>query len=442
MNRDIYNHLKEWKKSPGRKPLIIRGARQVGKTHILKEFGGKEYEDLFYLNFEENPDLDELFSGSLEPKRIIDLLSVHFQSSIQPVKHLIIFDEIQSSNNALNALKYFNEKANDYHIVCAGSLLGIKLSKPRSFPVGKVNLMNLYPLSFPEFLDAVSRTELRELIETRTDIDPFPLMFHNELNELLRLYYVIGGMPEVVQRYIDSNNLLQIRKVQKEIIDTYVLDFAKHAPTSDIPKLSIIWDSIPAQLGKENKKFIFSAIGKSARAREYENAIQWLEDAGLIHRVNLVNSARIPLKGYADPGIFKIYYLDVGLLTAMAGIPPSIVTEGERLFNEYKGAFVENYVLQQLISCMEVRAYYWRSEGIAEVDFLVEYWNKILPLEVKSGINPRSKSMSVYMQKNKPETFYRSSLLNLKKEDRIINIPLYAISLFSQITQFQLWQDP
>ncbi len=437
MKRDIYASLKAWKESSGRKPLIIRGARQVGKTYILKEFGEKEYEDLFYVNFEENADLDELFSGSLEPQRIIDLLSVYFRSSIQPGKHLIIFDEIQASNNALNALKYFNEKANEYHIICAGSLLGIKLSKPRSFPVGKVNLMNLYPMSFPEFLDALGRTALRELIESWKEITPFPGIFHNELNDILRLYYIIGGMPEVVQNYIDSNDLFETRKTQKEIVDTYLLDFAKHAPASDIPKLSVIWDSIPAQLGKENKKFIFSAISKSARAREYENAIQWLEDAGLILRVNLVKSARIPLKGYADPGIFKIYYLDVGLLTAMANIPPSIVAEGDRLFNEYKGAFVENYTVQQLQSWSDTRACYWRSEGIAEVDFLLEYKNKILPLEVKSGINPRSKSMRVYMDKNKPDIFYRSSLLNLKKDGRVMNIPLYAISLFPQSIQIE-----
>ena len=430
MQRDIYTNLKEWKESPGRKPLIIRGARQVGKTYILKEFGEKEYEKVFYLNFEENPDLDELFSRSLEPGRIIELLSVYFKSSIQPGKHLIIFDEIQASNNALNALKYFNEKANNYHLISAGSLLGIKLSKPRSFPVGKVNLMNLYPLSFPEFLDALDRTELRELIENWPDMKTVPKIFHNELIDILRLYYIIGGMPEVIRKYIDSKDLFEARVVQKEIIDTYVLDFAKHAPTSDIPKLSVIWDNIPVQLGKENKKFIFSAINKSARAREYENAIQWLEDAGLILRVNQVRSAKIPLKGYMDPAVFKIYYLDVGLLTAMAGISPSIIIEGERLFDEYKGAFVENYVIQQLQSCLSVRAYYWKSEGIAEVDFLVEYRNKVLPIEVKSGINPRSKSMKVYMEKYKPETFYRSSLLNLKKDGRIINLPLYAISLF------------
>lgn len=433
MKRDIYANLKDWKESPDRKPLLLKGTRQVGKTYILKEFGRSEYEDLFYLNFEENPELDNLFSRSLEPGRLIDLLAIYFKTSIEPGRHLIIFDEIQASNNALNSLKYFNEKAKEYHIVSAGSLIGIKLSKPKSFPVGQVNLLNLYPLSFMEFLDALNRSELRELIESWTDFEPFPEIFHNELIDILRLYYITGGMPEVVRKYIDSNDLNEVRNTQKEIIDTYVLDFAKHATASDIPKLSIIWESIPAQLGKENKKFIFSVIKKSARAREYENAIQWLEDAGLIIRVNLTKSAKIPLKGYSDPGIFKIYYLDIGLLTAMAGIPPSIVTMNNRLFDEYKGAFVENYVIQQLQSGMESKAYYWKSEGLAEVDFVVEYKNRIIPLEAKSGINPRSRSMKVYADKFNPDRFYRTSLLNLKKDGHVVNIPLYSVSLFPEI---------
>jgi len=436
MKRDIYNSLKDWKESPGRKPLILRGARQVGKTYILKEFGMSEYEDIHYLNFEENPDLDDIFARNLEPERILDLLSVHFRKSIEPGKHLIIFDEIQASNNALNALKYFNEKANEYHIISAGSLLGIKLSKPKSFPVGKVNLLNLYPLSFLEFLVALNRSELRELIEGWPDFESFPEIFHKELIDILRLYYITGGMPEVVKKYIDSNDLNELRSIQKGIIDTYVLDFAKHAPVADIPKLSIIWDIIPAQLGKENKKFVFSAIKKSARAREYENALQWLEDAGLIIRVNLSKSAKIPLKGYSDPGIFKIYYLDVGLLTAMANISPSIIAEKNKLFNEYMGAFVENYVVQQLQSHISTKAYYWKSNGIAEVDFLIEYMNQIIPLEAKAGINPRSRSKRVYIEKYSPELFFRTSLLNLKKDGQVINIPLYALSLFPEFS----WQ--
>lgn len=421
--------------SSRRKPLILRGARQVGKTYILKEFGMREYDDIAYFNFEENPDLDDLFTNNLDPHRIIELLSVYQRKPIKPAEHLIIFDEIQASNNALNALKYFNEKANEYHIVSAGSLLGIRLSKPKSFPVGKVNLMSLYPLSFPEFLDANDRAELRQFIANTQEIKNFPEPFHNELIELLRQYYISGGMPEVVQHFTQSRNLNEVREIQKEIIDSYVLDFAKYAPPSYIPKLSIIWNSIPTQLGKENKKFIFSAIKKSARAREYENAIQWLEDSDLVIRINLANAIRIPLKGYVDPGSFKIYYLDIGLLTAMANIPPTAITKGNQLFDQYKGAFVENYIIQQLQSSMDAKPCYWKSSGTAEVDFILEYNNMILPLEAKAGINPRSKSMKVYMGKYNPDFFYRSSLLNLKKDDRVINIPLYAISLLPGIAE-------
>lgn len=348
------------------------------------------------------------------------------------MKHLIVFDEIQFSNDALNSLKYFNEEANNYHIVAAGSLLGIRLSLPKSFPVGKVNFINMYPLTFLEFLDATGRNELRRLIENTTEINTYPAPFHNELLHLLRTYYYIGGMPEVVKHFAESNDYFEVRDIQKEIIDSYILDFAKHAPPSDIPKLSMIWDSIPHQLGKENKKFIFSALKKSARAREYENALRWLHDAGLIYKVNLVNNIKIPLKGFEDNQSFKVYALDTGLLTAMAKIPPAIITNENQIFNDYKGAFVENYVLQQLIAAHEYELFYWKSSGIAEVDFILEHAGKIFPLEAKSGINPYSKSMQVYMERYNPDYVYRTTLLNLKLDANIINIPLYAISLFPE----------
>jgi predicted AAA+ superfamily ATPase len=327
-------------------------------------------------------------------------------------------------------LKYFNEEANDYHIVAAGSLLGIRLSGPKSFPVGKVNFINMYPLTFLEFLDATGRNELRKLIEHTSEINPYAAPFHTELLHLLRIYYFIGGMPEVVKHYVESGDYFEVRDIQKEIIDSYILDFAKHAPSFDIPKLSMIWDSIPHQLGKENKKFIFAALKKSARAREYENALQWLHDASLIYKVNLVNSVKIPLKGYTDNQSFKVYALDTGLLTAMAKIPPSVITSENQIFNDYKGAFVENYVLQQLISTNETELYYWKSSGIAEVDFIIEHNGKVFPLEAKSGVNPYSKSIQVYIEKYKPGYVYRTTLLNLKRDANIINIPLYAISLF------------
>lgn len=433
MKRDIYKKLKEWKSSPRRKPLVLRGARQVGKTYIIKKFGEQEYEYVAYFNFEEDPDLDDLFKTNLKPAKIIENLSIYTKNKLQPTKHLIIFDEIQASNNALNALKYFNEEANEYHIISAGSLLGIKLSKPKSFPVGKVNFLNMYSLSFLEFLDAFQQKELRELIENTNELNPYPAPFHNELLDLLRIYYFIGGMPEAVKYYLETKDLSEVREVQKEIINSYVLDFAKHAKSSDIPKLTHIWDNIPSQLGKENKKFIFSAIKKSARAREYENALQWLEDTGLIIRVNLTKAGRIPLDGYADRSSFKVYVLDVGLLSAMANIPPIIVTKGDQLFREYKGAFVENYVVQQLTTHYETNLYYWKSSGIAEVDFILEYSNSIYPLEVKSGINPRSKSMNIYKEKYHPEYFSRTTLLNLKNDGKVINIPLYAVALFPRI---------
>lgn len=430
MDRDVYKKLKTWKKSSRRKPLIIKGARQVGKTYILKKFGSLEYDNTAYFNFEEDPDLNDIFKRNLKPQKILENLSLYAGFKIQPAKHLIVFDEIQFSNDALNSLKYFNEEANDYHIIAAGSLLGIRLSAPKSFPVGKVNFINMYPLTFLEFLDATGRNELRLLIENTTEINKYPAPFHNELLHLLRTYYFIGGMPEVVKQFAESKDYFEVRDIQKEIIDSYILDFAKHAPSSDIPKLSIIWDSIPHQLGKENKKYIFAALKKSARAREYENALRWLHDAGLIYKVNLVNTIKIPLKGFEDDQNFKVYALDTGLLTAMAKIPPTIITNENQIFNDYKGAFVENYVLQQLTAAHEKELYYWKSSGIAELDFILEHNGKVYPLEAKSGINPYSKSAQVYMEKYNPVYIYRTTLLNLKLDANIINIPLYAISLF------------
>jgi uncharacterized protein len=434
MERDIYKKLLDWKSSSERKPLLVRGARQVGKTFILKEFGKREYSYVAYLNFEEEPLLEDFFKNSLNPEKIINNLSIFLKHTIKPHEDLIIFDEIQTSNNALNSLKYFNEQANEYHIAAAGSLLGIKLSKPKSFPVGKVNFLNLYPLTFLEFLDAVNHSELRKLIEETTDFTPYPEPFHQELIDMLRRYYYIGGMPEAVNYYSKTGDILGIRKIQDEIINSYVLDFAKHAPTQDIPRLTLIWDSIPSQLGKENKRFIFTALKKTARAREYESALNWLEDTGLILRICLTETAKVPLKAYSSNNIFKIYALDVGLLGAMAKTPVETLTRGNQLFNEYFGAFVENYVAQQLVSYKEISLNYWKSSGIAEVDFLCEHNNIIFPLETKAGINPQSKSLLFYGSKYNPDILSRASLLNLKHDGRICNYPLYAISLFPELS--------
>ncbi len=430
MQRDIYQKLLDWKTSRRRKPLILKGARQVGKTYLLKNFGAKEYSHVTYLNFEEEPLLDDFFKSNLRPEKIIRNLSLYFKHDLEPEKDLIVFDEIQASNNALNALKYFNEKANEYHIVAAGSLLGIKLTKPKSFPVGKVNFLNMYPWTFLEFLDAVKRSELRQLIESTAAFTPYPEPFHRELTDLLRAYYYVGGMPEAVHFYAETNDLPGVREIQKEILNSYALDFAKHAPPPDIPKLSQIWDSIPGQLRKENKKFVFSALKKSARAREYENALQWLQDTGLILRVNLTKAGKIPLSTYAEKNSFKLYVHDVGLLGALAKTPPDILAHNDRLFTEYKGAFAENYVVQQLTSHKEAELYYWKSDGLAEVDFICEEGRHVFPLEAKAGINPHSKSLAFYAEKYDPPILSRATLLNLKHDGNIVNYPLYAVSLF------------
>lgn len=429
MKRDIYLNLLSWKNSPIRKPLVLKGARQTGKTYILKEFGKSEYSNIHYFNFEENPDISSIFDLNLDPERIIQDLSIFINAKIQPHTDLIIFDEIQSSPKALNSLKYFQEDANDYHIVTAGSLLGIKLSSDNSFPVGKVNFLDLYPLSFLEYLDAIGKSRYRKLLEDIETITPLPEIFHKELIAHLRKYYLIGGMPEALKCFIKTQDLNMVRQIQSEIIHSYMLDFAKHAPSTDIPRLSLVWKSICKFLSKENKKFIFSAIKKGARAREYESALSWLEDAGLIYRSSALQTIAHPLKNQMDQSCFKIFFLDVGILCAMAEIKPDIILKEDRLFNDYKGAFAENYVAQQL-KISQQNLMYWRNRsGQAEIDFIYEMNEYIFPLEVKSGINTKSKSLKSYADKFDPSHLLRTTLLNLKNDNKTINIPLYAINV-------------
>jgi predicted AAA+ superfamily ATPase len=434
MQRDIYQKLLDWKSNRRRKPLLLQGARQTGKTFILKAFGRNEYENVMYCNFEEDPGLDRFFKRDLNPDRILSDLSIYYDLKIRPVADLVIFDEIQMSNSALNALKYFEEKRKDIHIVAAGSLLGVKLSTPGSFPVGKVNFLNLFPMSFMEFLEGTGESRYRRLLENVSKPLPLSEAFHVHLIDLLRQYYFVGGMPEAVNHFSETANPRETRRIQEEIIKSYILDFAKHAPASDIPKLTLLWDSIPKHLAKENKKFTFSAVKKSARAREYENAIMWLEDAGLIHRATAVSTIKHPLNHYADRGCFKVYALDVGLLGAMSRSPVELLAMGERLFNEYEGAFVENFVAQQLMTHFQQPLYYWRSRGgKAELDFICEFSKRIFPLEVKAGINPRSKSLRSYDLQLSPPILARSTLLNFKKDGKILNLPLYAISLLARL---------
>jgi len=434
MKRDIYKKMLEWKSSKRRKPLLLRGARQVGKTYTLQQFGDKEYDNVAYFNFEENPAFDDFFQQKLDPRAIIANLSLYIEREIKPGSDLIIFDEIQESNNALNSLKYFTEKAGEYHIATAGSLIGIKLSRPRSFPVGKVNFLNMYPLNFLEYLDAVGKSGLRQPIETKEDFTRFPQAFHDELIEWLRKYFFVGGMPESVKHFAETGNLTEVREIQKEIIDSYLLDFSKHAITSDIPKLGLIWNSIPAHLAQENKKFFFSAIRKSVRAREYESALQWLEDAGIIYKSYQVFTAKYPLKGYMSRSSFKVFVLDVGILGAMANLSPKALLDNNSLFSEYKGAFVENYVAQQLRSDKQMELYYWTSKGKkAELDFLCEFDSRIYPLEAKAGINPKSKSLNSFDLQFNPRVLSRTTLLNMRRDGKIRNYPMYAITLFPEL---------
>lgn len=433
MKRDFYQKLLSWKASQVRKPLVLRGARQVGKTYILTEFARREYQDFVYINFDEEPHFASFFTDNLDPNRILKDLSIYFKKSIHPGKTLIIFDEIQDCPAALGSLKYFCEKKNDFHLATAGSLLGVKLTE--GFPVGKVNFLDLAPMNFFEFLVAIGEEQLRIKMEEMSHPEALPEIFHKELVNFLKYYFIIGGMPEAVATYLKSENLEEVRSVQKEILDAYVLDFAKHAPKDEVMKILAVWDSIPNQLAKENKKFIFSAIRKSARARSFETSIQWLKSAGLIVKANCISAPKLPLDAYSDKQTFKIFLLDVGLLGAMSKLDPRIILQGHELFQEFKGSLTENYVAQELHDKYFDGLYYWTSEGIAEVDFIVSEDNCIFPLEVKSGMTKKKKSLLVYGEKYShseypPPILSRATLMNFAKDGKIVNYPLYAVCLF------------
>lgn len=430
MKRDIYSALEQWKASDRRKPLILNGARQVGKTFALTYFGKTSYENVAYLNFEKDEKLARYFDETLDPKQLVTILSIHTGVDIVPHRTLLLFDEIQECPKALNCLKYFCEEANEYHVAAAGSLLGVKISKGKGFPVGKVNFLHLYPLSFFEFLSAIGQDKIRSFLEGVSTYDPIPTPIHEKLLGFLKTYFFTGGMPEVVFEYAKTTNLNVVREVQLEILNSYEKDFAKHAPLNDVMKISVIWKQIHRQLAKENKKFIFSAIRKSARGREYEEAIQWLLDAGLIHKSYLVESPKLPLSAYADTSTFKIYLSDVGLLGAQSALSPQTVIEGELLFTEFKGALTENYVLQELLATGRKESYYWTSEGTAEVDFLLQENQEIYPLEVKSGASQKKKSLLVYHQKYSSSKLVRATTMNLKHDGNVYNYPLYLISRF------------
>ena len=417
--------LIEWKDSKTRKPLILKGARQVGKTYILKEFGQKYYDGIAYFNFDHDEDLYNLFKETKDPKRILEQLAFIYGKAILPEKTLIFFDEIQECPNALNSLKYFQEEANEYHIVCAGSLLGIRLSHT-SFPVGKVEFMEMYPMSFSEFLIADNCSNLVEYMNSVNNIEKIPDIFFNMLEEKLKAYFIIGGMPEAVYSWVNEKNMERVNKIQDDILASYESDFSKHTTEAEANKISLIWNSIPSQLAKENKKFLYQTIKEGARAREYEGALNWLNDANLIYKVYNVNKTALPLKAYTDLSCFKIYMNDVGLLRRMANIDSRIIIEGNRLFEEFKGAFTENYVLNVLTQICENVPNYFTFDRNA-IDFVIQTKNKIIPIEVKSNKSTNNISLTKYNSKFENDLSIRLSMNNFSKDGQILNVPLFLI---------------
>ena len=425
MQRFILKKLIEWKESKYRKPLILKGARQVGKTYILKQFGKENYEGVAYFNFDHDEDLYNLFENTKDPKRILEQLAFIYGKAIIPGKTLIIFDEIQECPNALNSLKYFYEEANEYHIACAGSLLGIRLSHT-SFPVGKVDFLNMYPMTFSEFLIADNAQNLVDYMNSLEKIEKIPDIFFNQLEEKLKAYFIIGGMPEAVSAWVNEKDMELVNKIQDNILSAYESDFSKHTQDSEANKISLIWNSVPSQLAKENKKFLYQVVKEGARAREYENALNWLNDANLIYKIYNVTKTDFPLKAYNDLSAFKIYMNDVGLLRKMSNLDSKIVVEGDKLFEEFKGAFTENYVLNMLISTLNsVPNYYTFDRN--EIDFIIQYKNNIVPIEVKANKSTNNTSLTKYNEKFNNELSVRFSMNNLSKDGKILNIPLFLI---------------
>jgi predicted AAA+ superfamily ATPase len=427
MLRFSYKHLENWRSSLSRKPLILMGARQVGKTFLLKTFGKQEFESVVYANFEEDLNLHGFFDSNISPHKIIPALQAYFNIIIHPENTLIIFDEIQACPRALTSLKYFCEEASEYYVAAAGSLLGIKMGNQSGFPVGKVDIIHIYPLSFFEFLTALNKLTLIEFVKSIHSFDIIPTPLHEQLLELFCLYMYIGGMPEAVHHYIKTSNLPDIRTIQKAILKNYELDFAKHAPTHLIQKITLLWNAIPSQLAKENKKFIFSLLREGARAREYELAMQWLVDAGLIYRCRNLTVPRLPLPVYEEMSAFKIYQFDVGILGALSDLSSKILLKDNDLFTEFKGALTENVVTQMLIYSGFEKLFYWTSSNTAEVDFLLLIQDNIIPLEVKSGLSTKSKSLKVYTEKYHPPYVIRVSKMNLSKDGVIFNLPIYLL---------------
>lgn len=436
MYRVAIEKLYKWKGSKRRKPLIIQGARQVGKTWLMKEFGSKAYADIVYINFDSNSRMAELFASDLNTDRLIMGIELYAGRKINPDNTLLIFDEVQEVPRALSSLKYFYENAPQYHIICAGSLLGIALHEGTSFPVGKVDFLSLYPLSFKEFLMATIGERFAELLDKQDYL--MITSFKQTYIDALKQYYFVGGMPEAVQSFAEEKDFNEVREIQKRILAAYEQDFSKHAPIEIVPKIRMIWNSIPSQLAKENKKFVYGLVREGGRAKECESAIMWLCDCGLVHKVSRVNAAGIPLKAYEDLKAFKLFIVDVGLLSCMTGLRQRTLLDGNDLFNEFKGALTEQYVCQQLKTIDDLGVYYYTNDrGSCEVDFIIDTGEQIVPVEVKAEVNLKAKSLKTYREKFNPEISVRTSMADYKKEAWLVNLPLYAVEEISKCDEWE-----
>ena len=431
MYRNAMNDLYKWKAKKDKKPLIIRGARQVGKTWLMREFGRIAFDDMVYINFDNNSQMKELFSLDMRIERIITGLELYVGHKIEPLNTLLVFDEVQEVPQALAALKYFNENAPKYQIVCAGSLLGVALHGGTSFPVGKVEFLDLYPLSFTEFMRAMGRELFVELLEKQDFV--MATTFKQEFIDLLKHYYYVGGMPEVVRNFAADKDFGEVREIQQRILDSYEQDFSKHAPNEIVPRIRMLWNSIPAQLTKDNKKFVYGIIKDGSRAKDYELALMWLSDCGLVHKVHRVTAPHIPLKAYEDLKAFKLFVLDVGLLSCMVRLNQKVLLSGNELFIEFKGALTEQYVLQQLKTLKNLAAYYWTNDrGSAEIDFLVDNGIDVMPIEVKAETNLKAKSLKTYCEKFKPNKAIRTSMSDYRQEEWLLNLPLWAVETLNK----------
>lgn len=425
MERSIYSSLKKWKESPTRKPLILQGARQVGKTYILKEFGAREYSEVVYINCDDNNDMQNMFVD-YDVDRIIRSLSAISGISIKPSTTLLVLDEIQEVERGLASLKYFCEKAPEYHVAVAGSLLGITLHEGTSFPVGKVDMLYMYPMDFEEFLLAMGKEQLVELLRNNSWAALTPL--RGMLTELLRQYYFVGGMPEAVKTYVERGDIWEVRSIHSKIIDAYRNDMSKHVPKQQVQRINMVWNSIPSQLARDNKKFIYGALRKGARANDFEIAIQWLVDSGLVHKVHRISKPVVPLKFYEDMASFKLFLLDCGLLGALSETPPEQILIGDNVFEEYKGAFTENYVLQQLKSLPRTFVYYYSNDNSTlEIDFVVQHEAHVIPIEVKAEENLRAKSLRQFVTDNAGLHGVRFSMSDYREQDWLTNVPLWAV---------------